>query len=84
MRIAVVQESGLGNVPEGRYKHRYTSRSIIGSIRYEMRYENGYNIFTDDSYVEWLLENHPDALHEHTLPELVIAEETQQQHNTPI
>ena len=39
-------------------------------------------VFTN-SYVEWLLENHPDALPEHTLPEPVIAEEPQQ-HSTSI
>ena len=65
---------------------KYTIEQLL---LYERRYENGYNIFTDDSYVEWLLENHPDALPEHTLPEPVNAEEPQQdstpiQHSTPI
>ena len=30
--------------------------------KYEKRFENGYNIFTDKSYVQWLKKFHPDHL----------------------
>ena len=30
--------------------------------KYEKRLENGYNIFTDKSYVQWLKKFHPDHL----------------------
>ena len=34
MRAATDHESGSGRVPGWRYKRRYTSHSIIGSVRY--------------------------------------------------
>ena len=30
--------------------------------KYTTRFENGYNIFTDKSYVQWLRKFHPDYL----------------------
>ena len=33
--------------------------------KYEKRFENGYNIFTDKSYVQWLKKFHPDHLLPH-------------------
>ena len=30
--------------------------------KYERRFENGYNIFTDKNYVQWLRQLHPDHL----------------------
>ena len=29
--------------------------------KYETRFENGYNIYTDEGYVQWLREVHPDS-----------------------
>ena len=29
---------------------------------YETRFENGYNIYMDEGYVQWLREVHPDSL----------------------
>jgi len=48
---------------------------------FESRYENEYDTFTDDKYVQWLLENHPDAV-----PENVHHgnKEAQLQHSTPL
>ena len=30
--------------------------------KYEKRFENGYNIYTDENYVQWLRKFHPDYL----------------------
>ena len=30
--------------------------------KYETRFENGYNIYTDEGYVQWLREVHHDSL----------------------
>jgi len=30
--------------------------------KYERTFENGYNIYTDKGYVQWLREFHPDSL----------------------
>ena len=30
--------------------------------KYEKRFENGYNIYTDEKYIQWLRMNHPDHL----------------------
>ena len=30
--------------------------------KYEKRFENGYNIYTDKGYVQWLQEAHPDSI----------------------
>ena len=45
------------------------------------RYKNEYDIFTDDKYVQWLLENHSDVV-----PENVHHgnKEAQLQHSTPL
>jgi len=29
--------------------------------KYETRFENGYNVYTDEGYVQWLQEVHPDS-----------------------
>ena len=31
-------------------------------LRFENRYDNGYNIYTDERYVQWLCKNHPDVI----------------------
>jgi len=58
--------------------NEYTIEEIL---LFESRYENEYDIFTDDKYVQWLLENHPDAV-----PENVHHgnKEAQLQYSTPL
>ena len=45
---------------------------------------NSYNIFTDDDYVQWLLENHPDSLPAHVCPVDKMDTEKPPQHSTPL
>jgi len=58
--------------------NEYTIEEIL---LFESRYENEYGIFTVEKYVQWLLENHPDAV-----PENVHHgnKEAQLQHSTPL
>ena len=58
----------------------FNAYTIEQLLLFETRFENEYDIFfTDDSYVQWLLENHPDALSEHVRPV-----EKPPQHSTPL
>lgn len=37
----------------------------FGSELFQLRYENGYDLFIDPNYVSWLQLHHPESLPEH-------------------
>ena len=56
----------LDKVPHSEASSNSRPKSIALSPqllqKYEKRFENGYNIYTDKGYVQWLREVHPDSL----------------------